>query len=86
MRPWELYNLAKDPSETTDVSASEPEVLAQLVKLAEQAHEPVREGTFASTALHERDRRAKFGKHDEPVPLPTGATGNKKKTSKKAAP
>jgi hypothetical protein len=25
----------------------------------------VREGTFASTDRHERDRRAKFGKHDQ---------------------
>src|SRR5262249_44766347 len=31
-----------------------------------KAHEPVREGTFRSNALNERDRRSKFGKQDEP--------------------
>lgn len=63
---WELYDLATDPSEAKDVAAKHPEVLAKLQALAIQAHEPVREGTFTSTARHERDRRAKFGRHDEP--------------------
>ena len=40
-------------------------MLAKLTALAAAAHEPVREGTFARTDLHERDRRAKFGKHDQ---------------------
>jgi arylsulfatase A-like enzyme len=62
---WELYDLATDPSESKDLAAAKPDVLAKLTALAAKAHEPVREGTFASTALHERDRRAKFGKHDE---------------------
>jgi hypothetical protein len=38
----------------------------------------VREGTFASTELHERDRRAKFGKQDEPA-APAAAPKQKKK-------
>jgi arylsulfatase A-like enzyme len=62
---WELYDLASDPSESKDLAAAKPDVLAKLTALAAKAHEPVREGTFASTSLHERDRRAKFGKHDE---------------------
>jgi arylsulfatase A-like enzyme len=62
---WELYDLASDISESNDLSAEKPEVLARLVALATQAHEPVREGTFQSTDLHERDRRAKVGRHDE---------------------
>lgn len=64
--PWELYDLSTDPSESNDISASKPDVLAQLTTLAAKAHEPVREGTFSSTDRHERDRRAKFGKQDEP--------------------
>lgn len=63
---WELYDLATDPSESKNLAASQPQILAKLTALAEQAHEPVREGTFSRTDRHERDRRAKFGKHDEP--------------------
>ncbi len=64
-RGWELYDLEADPSEANDLATKEPAKLAELVKLAAAAHEPVREGTFSSTDLHERDRRAKFGKHNE---------------------
>ncbi|MEQ8788045.1 MAG: sulfatase-like hydrolase/transferase [Pirellulaceae bacterium] len=67
---WELYNLADDPSEANDLAAAQPAVLARLTELAEQAHQPVREGTFASTDRHQRDRRAKFGKHDESPAAP----------------
>ncbi len=64
-QPWELYDLANDPSETNDLADVHPALLGQLVKLAEQAHEPVREGRFFNRMLHERDRRAKFGKQDQ---------------------
>jgi arylsulfatase A-like enzyme len=63
---WELYDLATDPSEAKDLAAAKPNVLAKLTALAAKAHEPVREGTFARTDRHERDRRAKFGKQDQP--------------------
>jgi arylsulfatase A-like enzyme len=63
---WELYDLAGDPSESRDLAAAQPQMLARLTALAETAHEPVREGTFSRTDRHERDRRAKFGKHDAP--------------------
>lgn len=83
---WELYDLSTDPSESKDVSLAHPDVLTRLVTLAEKAHEPVREGTFTSTDRHERDRRAKFGKHDEaeapkppPKNLPKAKTTAKKK-------
>jgi arylsulfatase/arylsulfatase A len=33
----ELYNLANDPAETTDVAAQHPETVAQLLQLAERA-------------------------------------------------
>jgi arylsulfatase A-like enzyme len=76
---WELYDLAADPSEARDVAAAHPDVLARLTALAAAAHEPVREGTFASTDLHERDRRAKYGKHDDPSYLATPSGVRKKK-------
>jgi arylsulfatase A-like enzyme len=64
---WELYDLATDPSESRDLAASQPAVLKRLVDLAMGARTPVQEGSFTSTERHERDRRAKFGKHDEPA-------------------
>ncbi len=63
---WELYDLATDPSESKDLAGAQPQTLAKLTALAEKAHEAVREGTFSRTDRHERDRRAKFGKQDEP--------------------
>ena len=64
---WELYDLLKDPSESNDLAAGQPKILANLIANAKSAHEPVREGTFHNTERHERDRRAKFGKHDDPL-------------------
>ncbi len=57
--PWELYDLSKDISETRDVSKEQAQILKQMLAFAEEAHEPVREGIFHSTELHEKDRRAK---------------------------
>ncbi len=65
---WELYNLSSDPSESINLAEAEPALLKKLTDLATSAHQPVREGTFASTDLHERDRRAKFGRQDEVEP------------------
>ena len=62
---WELYDLRVDPSESNDLAAEHPDVLARLTELAKAAHEPAVEGTFATTERHERDRRAKYGKQDE---------------------
>ena len=72
---WELYDVAADPGETKNLAADKPDALAKLKELAAAAHQPVREGTFADTAKHERDRRAKFGKQDDPSynPTPSGA-------------
>jgi hypothetical protein len=58
---WELYDLASDPSETADLSAEQSDVLKRLVGYADEAHTPAVEGTFHNPAIHERDRRAKFG-------------------------
>ena len=83
---WELYDLSSDPSESHDLASTQPEILAKLTALAAKAHEPVREGTFTSTARHERDRRAKFGLQDEPnAPLP-GTKQKAKKGKKKQSP
>jgi arylsulfatase A-like enzyme len=81
-QPWELYDLSSDPSESRDVAAAQPEVLAKLTALAARAHEPVREGTFATTDRHERDRRAKFGQQDELTPAKAAP---KKSRTKKTA-
>jgi arylsulfatase A-like enzyme len=62
---WELYDLGKDPSESNDLAAQHPDVLAKLKDLAAAAHEPAVEGTFSTTERHERDRRAKYGKQDD---------------------
>ncbi len=63
--PWELYDLNRDISETNNIAGDHPDVLARLQGYAKEAHEPVREGTFHNRAIHERDRRAKFGREDE---------------------
>lgn len=77
---WELYDLSRDPGETKDVAAANSAVVAKLSALAAQAHEPAREGTFTSTARHERDRRAKFGKQDDPsFDLKAGSAKKKNK-------
>ena len=62
---WELYDLSTDVSETKDLAGAHPDVLAKMIALADAATEPARPGTFDNTDLHERDRRAKFGRHDE---------------------
>ncbi len=82
---WELYDLAIDPGESKDLAAAQPGVLAKLAALAEQAHEPVREGAFSRTDRHERDRRAKFGKQDEPAFNPAPGSAKKGGAKKKGA-
>jgi len=60
---WALYDLAKDPSETTDLSSTKPGQLARMQAFAKEEHEPVRPGVFHDPlrARHQRDRQAKFG-------------------------
>ncbi len=83
---WELYDLATDPSESKDLAAEKPDMLNKLTALAEAAHEPVVEGTFSRTDRHERDRRAKCGKQDDPdVEATPGGVKPKGKAGKQAA-
>jgi len=62
-KPWALYDLSKDISETTDVSKDHPHLLEKMIAYAEAAHEPVRKGVYADPKRvdHEKDRRAKWG-------------------------
>jgi len=70
---WSLFDLRTDVSETTDVAAAHPDVLAELVAFAAAAHEPVREGEWGDRTLHDRDRRSRNGRqvagrvHELPV-------------------
>jgi len=58
---WELYDLATDIEEKENLAEKHSDVLAKMTAIAEQAHEDAREGTFHNRAIHERDRKAKFG-------------------------
>ena len=68
-RDWELYDLDNDLSEAHDVAAQHPERVEQLKRFAEQAHEPVRPGTYLDPERqkHEKDRRAKWGSRGGPA-------------------
>jgi arylsulfatase A-like enzyme len=76
---WELYDLSADPGETKDLAAANPALVAKLTAFAAIAHAPAQEGTFTSTERHERDRRAKFGKQDDPSYAATPSGTKKKK-------
>ena len=54
---WELYDVGNDPAESKDLAKSKPEVLAKLMALAKQAHEPERPGTYTTMERAERDSR-----------------------------
>jgi arylsulfatase A-like enzyme len=54
--PWELYDLAHDVSETHNLAAQHPDVLARLQRLAEEAHRPAQSGDIYDRALVEKDR------------------------------
>ena len=62
-QPWALYDLKKDISETIDVSARHPGLLAKMKAFAVAEHEPVRIGKYldAKRTRHEKDRLAKWG-------------------------
>jgi hypothetical protein len=60
-RPWELYDLSRDLSESSDVAAQHPEILAKMKAFAKEAHTPARAGVFQDRSIHEKDRRAKWG-------------------------
>jgi arylsulfatase A-like enzyme len=53
---WQLYDLSKDISETTDVAAQHAGVLAQMETFAAEAHRPMPEGEIYDRSLIEKDR------------------------------
>jgi arylsulfatase A-like enzyme len=53
---WELYDLSKDISETTDVASQHADVLAQMKALAAEAHTPMPKGKIYDRALVNKDR------------------------------
>jgi arylsulfatase A-like enzyme len=61
--PWELYDLSKDISETTDVADEHADLVARMKRFAEASHEPVRPGEYLDPdrTRHQRDRKAKWG-------------------------
>lgn len=65
---WELYDLANDISETTDISAEHPEILKKMQAFAKSAHTPVQPGSYTTRVRHERDRWAKWGTSKPPAP------------------
>jgi arylsulfatase A-like enzyme len=76
-QPWELYDLATDPGESKNLADAKPDITARLSVLAAKAHVPAVEGTFTTTARHERDRRAKTGRQDE-TPAPKAKAKQRK--------
>ena len=56
-KPWELYNLADDIEERTDLAVSHPQVLNDLKKLALTAHNPAKPGIVYNRTLTEKDHR-----------------------------
>jgi arylsulfatase A-like enzyme len=61
---WELYDLTQDISESKNVASSYPDLLSQMKSLATQSHAAERPGSYAdpNQAIHQKDRRAKWGK------------------------
>lgn len=83
---WELYDLSTDSAESNDLASANPELVKKLVALAEQAHTPMRTGTFLTMEFLERDRLAKFGRQEQAESIQknpeTGAPKQKSKAKK----
>lgn len=56
-RKWELYNLANDIEEKTNVAADHPDILKQLASIAKESHEPAKGGVVFDRKLIEKDRQ-----------------------------
>jgi len=65
---WELYDLATDLAETTDLAAKHPDVLARLVRYADEAHTDIREGEVLDRDIVLKDRYIPLGKTIPPKP------------------
>lgn len=76
---WELYDLSKDISETTDLAAAQPAVLKKMAAFAASAHVDEKNGDILDPALYEKDHRSTFGAgapaKKEPKPKRKNAAG-----------
>lgn len=54
--PWELYNLDRDPNETTDVAARHPELTTQFEAIMKKEHRPahIKEWEFIDPKLEKK--------------------------------
>ena len=69
-RGWELYNVTDNPSESINLAAVHPQILDDLISLANSARTPIQEGTFTTTERSARDKAAKGGNQDSVAPVP----------------
>ena len=56
-RDWELYDLSKDIEEKSNLAAERSPVLDRLVKIAKDAHQPIKPGEIYDRTLIDKDRR-----------------------------
>ncbi|MEM6257208.1 MAG: arylsulfatase [Planctomycetota bacterium] len=54
-QPWQLYDLSRDVSETTDLSANHPDILARMIEIAKREHTPIRGGEVYDIDLARKD-------------------------------
>ncbi|MEN8784473.1 MAG: arylsulfatase [Akkermansiaceae bacterium] len=54
---WELFDLSRDIEENVDLSKSEPDVLNQLIALAESSHKAIKPGKVYDRELVGKDRK-----------------------------
>lgn len=54
---WKLFDLSKDLEENDDLAKSHPDILKQLVTLAESSHQPIKPGEIFRRDLIEKDRK-----------------------------
>jgi arylsulfatase A-like enzyme len=77
---WELYELATDLAETTDLAAKHPDILARLTRLADEAHTPIQEGEVLDRDTVLKDRYIPLGKPIPDKPWGPPAKGKKGKS------
>ena len=77
-KSWELYDLEKDISETTNLASKQPGIIARMNRIIAESHEPARPGTYTTRERHERDRWAKWAT-SRPQPSPRAAKMNRLK-------
>ncbi len=84
---WELFDLDKDISETTNLRHQHPDILTKMQAFAQASHQPVRPGSYldAARVRHEKDRQAKWGT-SRPQPQPRNRRKMNKITAKNLVP